>query len=217
MNSPGCPQHPDPAPLPQCPQIRAWGGRRGLAVTLGGPRWGRGRRPDWGDLSPIPHEQQNNSHPPPPPPRGLSGAFVLAGRAGGARLPPPPAPERPARRRLPSRSRKHKEAEGVPLPPRFAPLREPRGPQYLPRREGAGAGPLLGGLPRAGAARRAGCGRIRGPPGRQPRRRRRAPLAPPGSARALAAAAAAAASGRSSPPPPPPARAPAPRAPAGSH
>lgn len=218
MNSIGCPQHPGPGPPPSMSPNHSLGWPLRGGCDLKGSNLGEGEAGWTG--GPLPHpptSQQNNSHPPPPP-LGLSGAFVLAGRAGGARLPPPPGSRvQRAGVALPSLSRKNKEAEGAPFPPGFAPLREPQVPQYLPRREGAGAGPLLGGLPRAGAARRAGCGRIPGA-ARPPALRPAACSARPGRAQARAlAAAAASSSGRSSPPPPPPARAPASRAPAGSH
>lgn len=199
MNSIGCPQHPGPGPPPSVSPNHSLGWPLRGGCDLKGSNLGEGEAGWTG--GPLPHpptSQQNNSHPPPPP-LGLSGAFVLAGRAGGARLPPPPGSRvQRAGVALPSLSRKNKEAEGAPFPPGFAPLREPQVPQYLPRREGAGAGPLLGGLPRAGAARRAGCGRIRGaarPPA----------LRPPPAALALAGLRL----GLSPPPPPPPPGAPA--------
>lgn len=182
-NSIGCPPHPRPGPPPSKSLNHSLGWPLRGGCDLKGSTLGKGGRAGLG--GPLPHpptSQQNNSHPPPPP-RGLSGAFVLAGRAGGARRPPPPGSRAPrAGVALPSRSRKNKEAEGAPFPPGFAPLREPQAPQYLPRREGAGAGPLLGGPPRAGAARRAGCGRIRGaarPPASPPAAALRSPW--PGS------------------------------------
>lgn len=135
-----------------------------------------------------PASLQNNSHPPPPPPRPQPRLCPRRGERAAPGLAPSPVPE--CERTcgclpcppLPSLSRKNKEAEGSPFPPGFAPLRETPAPQYLPCREGAGAGPLLGGLPRAGAARRGGCRRIRGAARRASlsrpsrRRRRRAPL-----------------------------------------
>lgn len=207
INSLGCPRRPGPGrpPFPQRPPVTAPGVASPPAGPLKGPAGGGGGGPDWGGGSPgeackiivtllllVP-----------------SRAFVLAGPSGrrpGCTPRPVPESERACvRPPLPSLSRKNKEAEGAPFPPGFAPLREPAAPQYLPRREGSGAGPLLGGLPRAGAARRGGCRRIRGAarraslsrPSRQ--RRRRAPLrsAPAGLGLwlwVLAAAAAAAAS-----------------------
>lgn len=142
----------------------------GRAVALKGPRLGR-RRQAGGGCSP-PASLQNNSHPPPPPPPPRPQPRLCPRRAERAAPGLPPSPRRfpSANERvsalpcppLPSLSRKNKEAGGAPFPPGFAPLREPPVSQYLPRWEGAGARPLLRGLPRAGAARRAGCRRIRG-------------------------------------------------------
>lgn len=179
-----------PAPSSRSPSLSVPKSQPGVATSGGwgleGSSWGRGRRAGLAGAGGSPGQACKIIVtllflllvP--------SRAFVLAGPSGRRPgCPPIPECERACvRPPFPSLSRKNKEAEGVRFPPRFAPLRGPEDPQYLPRREGAGAGPLLGGLPRAGATRRGGCRRIRraarraslSRPSYRRRCRRRAPL-----------------------------------------